>query len=106
MTIAPGPHLYDDPTSRTRMSWIRTILAVIVLGFLLVRGVIVLGAPPALAYLAGAMSILVAATALVRFIMLGRRAPGRLPVTTRRIVVGGVLTLVGVGFVVSLDQLV
>jgi cytochrome c biogenesis protein CcdA len=102
MSIAPGPHLYDDPIARTRMAWVRTILAAIVLGFLLVRGVVVLGAPLPLAYLAGVVTAILVATAFSRFLVLARHEPNRVPNVTRRLVVGGILTLVGIGVAVTL----
>ncbi len=84
------------------MAWVRTVLAVIVLGFLLVRGVIVLEAPHYLAYLAAAVTVLVVAIGLLRFTFLARRTPARSTTTVRWIVVGGVLTLVAIGLVVTL----
>lgn len=84
------------------MAWVRTVLAVIVLGFLLVRGVIVLDAPRYLAYLAGAVTVLVVIIGLLRFTFLARHAPARSTTTVRWIVVGGVLTLVAIGLVVTL----
>lgn len=102
MSVAPGPHLVDDPIARTRMAWVRTMLAVIVLGFLLVRGVIVLGAPPLLAYLGGAVTVFVLVTALQRFAVLARRAPTRSPIAVRGLVVGGVLGLVVLGIALTL----
>jgi len=102
MSIAPGPHLYDDPIARTRLAWVRTILAGIVLGFLLVRGVVVLDAPLPLAYLTGAVTAVLVATAFMRFLMLARREPNRVANLTRRLVLGSVLVLVGVGVGVTL----
>jgi uncharacterized membrane protein YidH (DUF202 family) len=102
MAFAPGPQLFDDPVSRTRMAWVRTVLAVIVLGFLLVRGVIVLDAPRYLAYLSAAVTVLVVVFGLLRFTFLARHAPARSSATVRMTVVGGVLTLVAIGLVVTL----
>ncbi len=102
MAFAPGPQLFDDPIARTRMAWVRTVLAVIVLGFLLVRGVIVIDAPRYLAYLAAAVTVLVALTGLLRFTFLARHAPVRSTTAVRLFVVGGVLALVAIGIVVTL----
>jgi uncharacterized membrane protein YidH (DUF202 family) len=102
MAFAPGPRLFDDPIARTRMAWVRTMLAVIVLGSLMVRGVIVLDAPGYLAYLAAAVTVLVVVIGGLRFTLLARYTPARSTGPVRWIVVGGVLTLVAIGIVVAL----
>ena len=84
------------PTSailRTRMSWIRTSLAVIITGFLLVRGGLTNAEPIALAALAGVVSIVVIATALARFKQMGQGKPSALGGHTPRVIVGGITAL-------------
>ena len=103
MSVVPGPHLVDDPIARTRMAWVRTVLAVIVLGFLLVRGAVVLDTSPVLAYAAAVVTGFIVATGLLRFTVLSRRVPGRSPIAVRAMVVGGVLLLVGIGLIVTLS---
>lgn len=102
MSVAPGPHLADDPIARTRLSWIRTVLALIVLGFLLVRGVLVLEAPVALIPIALIAALVAVSLALGRFIALGRSAPRRIPMAVLSLVVAGVLALVVVGVALTL----
>lgn len=102
MSVAPGPHLLDDPIARTRMAWIRTVLALIVLGFLLVRGVIVLDAPDLLAYLAAAVTVLVVVIGLLRVTFLAQHTPARSAAFVRWIVAGGVFVLVAIGIILTI----
>lgn len=102
MSVAPGPELLDDPIARTRMAWVRTVLALIVLGFLLVRGVVVLEGAPLLAYLGAGLTVLAVATALTRFTALGRGVPRRMSPAVRGLVAGVVLALVAVGVAITL----
>ena len=84
------------PTSailRTRMSWIRTSLAVIITGFLLVRGGLTNAEPVALAFLAGVVSILVIATAMARFKQMGQGQPSILGGHIPRVITGGIIAL-------------
>jgi uncharacterized membrane protein YidH (DUF202 family) len=84
------------PTSailRTRMSWIRTSLAVIITGFLLVRGGLTNAEPLALAAFAGVISIVVIATALARFKRMGQAKPSILGGHIPRVITGGVIAL-------------
>jgi len=94
VSAASGPVLPTFAIMRTRMSWIRTSLAVIVTGFLLVRGGFTGAEPPSLAVLAGVISVIVIGTSLTRFTRLGESAPAPLtggPVP--RMVAGGILAL-------------
>jgi len=84
------------PTSailRTRMSWIRTSLAVIITGFLLVRGGLTNAEPFALAALAGVISIVVIATAMARFKQMGKGLPAILGDQIPRVITGGIIAL-------------
>jgi uncharacterized membrane protein YidH (DUF202 family) len=78
---------------RTRMSWIRTSLAVIITGFLLVRGGLTNAEPLALAALAGVVSIVVIATALARFKRMGQPKPSILGRHIPRVITGGIVAL-------------
>jgi uncharacterized membrane protein YidH (DUF202 family) len=78
---------------RTRMSWIRTSLAIIVTAFLLVRGGFTGAEPAVLAALAGALGVLVVATSLTRFRLLGTSAPRLLRRQVPTVVAGGILAL-------------
>ncbi len=78
---------------RTRMSWIRTSLAVIVTGFLLVRGGVTGTERPALAILAGVFAALVVAVSLTRFTNLAKRTPTVTPRQLPSMVVGGIFVL-------------
>jgi hypothetical protein len=68
-------------------------LAVIITGFLLVRGGLTNSEPFALATFAGAVSIVVIATAMARFKQMGQGQPtildGRIP----RVITGGIIAL-------------
>ena len=80
------------PTSailRTRMSWIRTGLAVIITGFLLVRGGLTNAEPLSLAARAGVVSIVVVATALARLKRMGQAKPTILGRHIPRVITGG-----------------
>jgi len=84
------------PTSailRTRMSWIRTSLAVIITGFLLVRGGLINAEPFALAVLAGVVSIVVIATAMARFKQMGQGQLFILGDLIPRVTTGGIIAL-------------
>lgn len=70
--------LFDDPTSRTRMAWSRTILVTGVLTALLLRAVFILGKPWPIAVLLIAASGSMAVLALARMRMLAKH-----PVTSR-----------------------
>lgn len=78
---------------RTRMSWIRTSLAVIVTGFLLVRGGVTSTEQPALAILAGVFAALVVAVSLTRFKNLAKKMPTVIPRQLPSMVVGGIFAL-------------
>lgn len=90
---APGPHLFDDPTSRTRMAWGRTALAVTVVTALAARGITVRGGPTSLIVVVLVLGAVVAGAAVVRMRYLVRHRTRMLP-STMGIVVGGVLALV------------
>jgi uncharacterized membrane protein YidH (DUF202 family) len=99
MSSATQPVLPTWAIMRTRMSWIRTCLAVIVTGFLLVRGGFTGAESPVLAVLAGLLTVLVVATSLTRFTYLGKLSPH---VLTRAVVIaiaGGILALVVIALV-------
>jgi uncharacterized membrane protein YidH (DUF202 family) len=84
------------PTSallRTRMSWIRTSLAIIVTGFLLVRGGFTGAEPVLLAVLAAFFSMLVIATSLNRFRNLGKARPTLLTGSVPPVITGGIVAL-------------
>jgi uncharacterized membrane protein YidH (DUF202 family) len=78
---------------RTRMSWIRTSLAVIITGFLLVRGGLTNAEPIALAVLAGVVSVTVIATALTRFKQMGQGKPSVLGGHIVWVITGGISAL-------------
>ena len=78
---------------RTRMSWIRTSLAVIITGFLLVRGGLTNAEPFALAALAGVISIVVIATAMARFKQMGKGLPAILGDRIPHVITGGIIAL-------------
>jgi hypothetical protein len=40
----PGPRMHDEPGSRTRLAWLRTCLAALAVGALMLRGLILAGA--------------------------------------------------------------
>jgi len=84
------------PTSaflRNRMSWVRTGLAVIVTGFLLVRGGLTNAEPPILAVLAAVISVIVIATALARIKALGRTLPPLLTDNIPRVITASIVAL-------------
>lgn len=93
MSTASPPQLPVYAILRTRMSWIRTSLAVIVTGFLLVRGGITGTERPALALLAGVIAALVVATSLTRFTNLAKKMPTVTPRQLPSMVVGGIFAL-------------
>lgn len=90
---APGPHQYDDPTSRTRMAWGRTALAATVVTALAARGIAVRGGPPLLVAAVLVLGAVVAVAAVSRMRYLVRHRTRILP-STMGIVVGGVIVLV------------
>ena len=75
MSTTSGSALPTSAFLRNRMSWVRTGLAVIVTGFLLVRGGLVNSEAPVLAVLATVISVIVIATALARIKTLGQAMP-------------------------------
>lgn len=88
------------PTSaliRTRLSWIRTGLATLVIGFLLVRGSLTGSEAPFLAVLAGAISITVIAAALARSSRLGGALPPPLATKIPTVIAAGVAALAAIG---------
>jgi uncharacterized membrane protein YidH (DUF202 family) len=93
MNTSSQPQLPVYAILRTRMSWIRTSLAVVVTGFLLVRGGITGTERPALAILAGFFAALLVATSLTRFTSLARRIPTVTPRQLPSVVVGGIVFL-------------
>jgi uncharacterized membrane protein YidH (DUF202 family) len=93
LSTASGAVPVTSAVLRTRMAWIRTSLAVIITGFLLVRGGLTNAEPLTLAALAGVVSIVVIATAMGRFKRMGQAQPpilgGRIP----RVITGGIIAL-------------
>jgi uncharacterized membrane protein YidH (DUF202 family) len=82
---------------RTRLSWIRTALATLVIGFLLVRGSLTGSEAPALAVLAGLISITVIAVALGRSNRLGGPTPTPLVRSLPMLVAFGTAALAAIG---------
>jgi uncharacterized membrane protein YidH (DUF202 family) len=91
-----GSALPINAVLRTRLSWIRTSLAIIVTGFLLVRQGLTGAAPAALAILAGLVSVIVIFTALRRFKRLGRSNPPLLTDRIPAVITGGVVVLAAI----------
>ncbi len=75
------------------MSWVRTGLAVIVTGFLLVRGGLTNSEPPVLAVLAAVISVIVIATALARIKTLGQAMPPLLTDNIPRVITASIVAL-------------
>jgi uncharacterized membrane protein YidH (DUF202 family) len=91
----------DSPPSegaleRTRLSWMRTSLATIVTGFLLVRGGLTDSEPWKLAVLAAGISVVVVATSVTRFSALGKQAATRVRPLLPRLVAGGIIALAAI----------
>ena len=93
MSTTSQPQLPIYAILRTRMSWIRTSLAVIVTGFLLVRGGVTGTERPALAILASIFAALVVAVSLNRFTSLAKKLPTVTPRQLPLMVVGGIFAL-------------
>ncbi len=93
MSTTSQPQLPIYAILRTRMSWIRTSLAVIVTGFLLVRGGITGTERPALAIFAGVFATLVVALSLTRFTNLAKKMPTVTPRQLPSMIVGGIFAL-------------
>lgn len=93
MSTVSQPQLPIYAILRTRMSWIRTSLAVIVTGFLLVRGGITGTERPALAIVAGVFAALVVAVSLTRFTNLAKKMPAVVPRQLPSIVVSSIFAL-------------
>jgi len=93
MANVSGATPFADSILRTRLSWMRTSLAVIVTGFLLVRPGITNSEPPVLALLAGIISVIVIATALSRFTKMGQSKPSILTAQLPRVIAGGIIAL-------------
>ncbi len=75
------------------MAYIRTSLAVIVTGFLLVRGGLTDAEPAALAVVAGVISVIVIGMALTRFKNLGQAKPALLTGSLPPVLAGGIVAL-------------
>ena len=93
MNTVSQPQLPVYAILRTRMSWVRTSLAFIVTGFLLVRGGLTGAEPSSLAVFSGVIAALVVATSLTRFTNLAKKAPAVISNQVPSIVVGGILAL-------------
>ncbi len=93
LSTASGAVPVTSAVLRTRMAWIRTSLAVIITGFLLVRGGLTNAEPFALAALAGVVSIVVIATAMARFRRMGQAKPSILGGRIPRVITGGIIAL-------------
>ncbi len=96
MSSASGSALPINAVLRTRLSWIRTSLAIIVTGFLLVRQGLTGTEPAALASLAGLVSVMVISAALMRFKQLGRSNPPLLTGRFPTVLTGGVVALAAI----------
>lgn len=93
MSAVPNAALPVGAIVRTRMSWIRTSLAVIITAFLLVRGGFTGAEPPALAVLASLTGILVVTFSMTRFRFLGTDSPPLMRRPLPRVVAGGIVAL-------------
>lgn len=93
MSVVSDAALPVGAILRTRMSWIRTSLAVIITAFLLVRGGFTGAEPPALAVLAAVIGALVVAFSMTRFRFLGAISPPLMHRPLPRIVTGGIVAL-------------
>jgi uncharacterized membrane protein YidH (DUF202 family) len=99
VSTATGPTLPVNSLLRTRIAWMRTSLATLITGFLLVRGGLTGSELPILAVLAGVISVVVIAGAMTRFTQLGRRIPPKLSARLPLLVSGGLVLLVVIAVV-------
>jgi len=97
----PAPTSVPDGSAleRTRFSWMRTSLATIIVGFLLVRGWLTDAEPWTLAGLAVLGTLIVLVVSMSRFQALGGRAPSTLSPTASRLVALGIVLLAGIALV-------
>jgi len=93
MSTVPGAVPPTSAILRTRMSWIRTSLAVIITGFLIVRSGLTNGEPLAIAFFSGILSVIVVTAAVTRFKIMGHGTPPILTGQTPRVITGGILVL-------------
>lgn len=77
----------------------RTSLATIVTGFLIVRGGLTDSEPWELAVLAAAISVVVVATSVTRYGDLGRRTATRVRPLLPRLVAGGIVALAAIAMI-------
>lgn len=104
-SVSPRADLFDDPTSRTRKAWSRTLLIISVLTALLLRAVFVLGKPWGVGAVLLAISAAMIILGLARMRMLAKHGSdaGRRPARrTYASLTVGVLCLAGVGVVFAL----
>lgn len=97
MSTVTGPTLPVNALLRTRIAWMRTSLATLITGFLLVRGGLTGSELPILAVLAGVISVVVIAGAMTRFTQLGQKIPPQLSARLPWLITGGLVLLVVVG---------
>jgi uncharacterized membrane protein YidH (DUF202 family) len=93
MSLASDAALPVGAIQRTRMSWIRTSLAVIITAFLLVRGGFTASEPPVLAILATMIGALAVAVSMTRYRLLGTTSPPLMRRIVPHLVSGAILAL-------------
>jgi hypothetical protein len=96
MQSAPGSIPDGSALERTRLSWMRTGLATMVVGFLLVRGWLTDAEPWTLAALAAVSTAIVVALSASRFAALGRRTSPAVQARSLRWVTGGIVVLAAI----------
>lgn len=96
MSSTTEPAAPEGALVRTRLAWMRTGLATIIIGFLLVRGWLTNAEPWTLAALAAVFTGLVVVASMTRFAALGQRMPPAVSGLFPRLVTTGIIALAAI----------